>query len=448
MVMTAGIQRGHSPDEHRRSTGEVAALLSVDKDWWMDWREAAMGARHVGVYPGFEPRLVVGESATRVLTLAEERDLGTYAPVSPKGVIDELERAGLRGRGGAGFPAAIKWRVVGAADQCVVVANGEEGEPASFKDRWLLAHRPHAVLDGLLLAADVLGAERALVYLSHPETVEAIHNALSELPAEISVRVETRVVAHRYVAGEESAVVRAINGGPALPTAKPPRVFESGVDDLPTLVQNVETLANAAWIARHGAVAYRSVGTCNSPGSVLVTLTGACDRPGVYEVPFGPSLRELFERCTGAAPLNAPGLIMGGWFAGIADPAEVLDSSWCYDALSAAGSAVGCGSVTVLSRGQRVGDVAAELARWYAAESAQQCGVCRKATEAIANALARVRDGMTESGDIDNLQRWGNGLRGKGACALLDGAANLARTSVRIMYPTHGSESSTGKGPS
>lgn len=400
-------------------------------------------ALHVGVYPGFEPRLMLGESATRRLTLAEERDLGSYAPVDPGGVIDELDRAGLRGRGGAGFRAAIKWRTVATAERCVVVANGEEGEPASFKDRWLLTHRPHAALDGLLLAADVLGAERAVVYLSHPETAAAIEAALAELPAELAARIETCVVGHRYVAGEESAVVRAINGGPALPTAKPPRVFESGVDGLPTLVNNVETLAHAAWIARHGAAAYRNQGTASSPGSALVTLTGACARPGVYEVPYGPTLRELLVRCTGTDPGAAPGLMMGGWFAGIAEPAEVLDCTWCYDALSAVGSAVGCGSVTVLPAGQPVADVAAQLARWYAAESSQQCGVCSKATVAIAETLARVRDGMAESGDTENLQRWGTSLRGRGACAFLDGAANLARTSVRVLHPTHVLEPTT-----
>lgn len=403
-------------------------------------------ARHVGVYPGLEPRLVLGESATRRLTLAEERHLGTYSPVDPVGIIDLLESAGLRGRGGAGFPAAIKWRTVAAAGRCVVVANGGEGEPASFKDRWLLTHRPHAVLDGLLLAADVVGADRAVIYLSHPETVVAIRTALSELSAEIASRIEMCVVAHRYVAAEESAVVRAINGGPALPTAKPPRVFESGVDGVPTLVTNAETLAHAAWIARHGVAAYRSHGTDSSPGTTLVTLTGACGRPGVYEVPYGPTLRELFVRCTGTDPEDAAGLVMGGWFAGIASPAEVLDATWCYDALAAIGSAVGCGSVTVVPAEQPVSDVAAGLARWYAAESAQQCGVCRKATVAIADALARLRDGVAEGSDTENLQRWGTSLRGKGACALLDGAANLARTSVRLTSSTRVLEPTTGRG--
>ena len=392
-----------------------------------------MTSAHAGVYPGLTPRLMIGESASRPLTLDEERAAGTYEPVDPGGVIAELERAGLRGRGGAGFPAHVKWRAVGGG-RCVVVGNGEEGEPASGKDRWLLTRRPHAVLDGLLLAAGATGAGRAVLYLSHQETVDAVAAARAELPPEVASRVEVHVVAHRYVAGEESAVCNSVNGGPALPKAKPPRVYEAGVDGLPTLVSNVETLAMAAWIARRGAAAYREHGTPASPGTALVTLQGACARPGVYEVPYGVTVRQLFTACGGTDPAGTPGLLMGGWFGGIAGPG-VLDARWCYDHLAAAGSSLGCGSVTLLARDERVADVAAGLARWYAAESAGQCGVCRKGTEAIAGALARVRDaglagGAAPPADLAGLERWGTSLRGKGACAFLDGAANLARTAI------------------
>lgn len=401
---------------------------------------------HAGVYPGLSPRLMIGESAARPLTLAEERAAGAYSPVDPAAVTGELERAGLRGRGGAGFPAHVKWRTVARADRCVVVANGEEGEPASFKDRWLLTRRPHAVLDGLLLAADVLGAARAIIYLSHPETVTAVTAALASLPPETAARIETHVVEHRYVAGEESAVCRSVNGGPALPAGRPPRVFESGVDELPTLVSNVETLVHAAWIARNGADAYRSAGTAASPGTGLVTLQGACARPGVYEVPYGVRVRDLFTECAGTDPSDAPGLLMGGWFGGIAGP-DILDADWCFDVLADRDSALGCGSVTLLGARERIQDVAARLARWYASESAGQCGVCRKGTAAVADALERLRDSADGSGaedpaDLANLARWGTSLRGKGACAFLDGAATVARTAVaaraRAAGPRHG----------
>jgi NADH:ubiquinone oxidoreductase subunit F (NADH-binding) len=309
----------------------------------------------------------------------------------------------------------------------VVVANGEEGEPSSRKDRWLLTRRPHAVLDGLLLAARTVDATRAIVYLSHPETVDSVRSAIGELPRHLADLIEVVVTEPRYVAGEETAVCRAINGGPALPLAKPPRPFESGVDARPTLVSNVETLVHAAWIARHGSAAYRQAGTDASPGTGLVSFGGACSTPGVYEVPFGPALRELLSICAGGLPEDTPGLLVGGWFGGVASP-SILDVPWCFDELRAAGSSLGCASVTVLGPRESVVSVAARLARWYQAESAGQCGVCRKGTTAIADTLNRVDADEAGEAELADLARWGLSLRGRGACAFLDGAANLART--------------------
>jgi NADH:ubiquinone oxidoreductase subunit F (NADH-binding) len=403
----------------------------------------APGARYSAQpHPEIKPRLVIGQSGRRPLRLAEEHAAGSYARVETDALIAELERAGLRGRGGAGFPAHIKWRAVASADRPrVVVANGEEGEPASYKDRWLLTHRPHAVIDGLLVAAATVKADRSVLYLSHPETIRAVRWALAELPVAVADRIEVHRVRHRYVAGEESAVCRAINGGPALPLAKPPRVFESGVDGRPTLVSNVETLVHAAWIARHGAAEYRRYGTGDSRGTGLVTFSGAGRRSsarepfGVFEVPYGRTLRELLDTCCGGVLAGSPGLLMGGWFGGIAD-VSVLDTAWCYDSLRAAGSSLGCGAVTVLGPTERLADVAARLAAWYAAESAQQCGVCREGTEAIADVLARIRADQTDASDLPSLSRWGTSLRGRGACAFLDGAANLAR-SMSELIGTH-----------
>jgi NADH:ubiquinone oxidoreductase subunit F (NADH-binding) len=386
------------------------------------------------VYPGLEPRLVIGESGSRPMSLQEELTAGTYAPVVTDLLVDEIEIAGLRGRGGSGFPAHRKWRAVqeGVAPR-VVVANGEEGEPSSFKDRWLLTNRPHAVIDGLLLATSAIGADRAVLYLSHPETVSSVLRALEESPSlPDDVNVEVHVVEPRYVAGEETAVCRSINGGPALPLAKPPRPFESGVDGRPTLVSNVETLVQAAWIARNGATAYRAIGTSLSPGTTLVTLGGACRRPGVFEVPFGLTLERLIEDCAGGLDGEMIGVLCGGWFMGVAGP-SLLEATWCFDAMRAAGSGVGCGAVTVLGDNERIEEVVARLARWYVEESAQQCGVCVKGTVAIADTLELFSRGSAEPDALANLARWGTTMQGRGACAFLDGAANLSGTFSKIM---------------
>ncbi|WP_211169517.1 NADH-ubiquinone oxidoreductase-F iron-sulfur binding region domain-containing protein, partial [Pseudonocardia bannensis] len=349
-------------------------------------------------------------------------------------VISELGGAGLRGRGGAAFPAHVKWAAVAAATgPKVVVANGEEGEPASAKDRWLLTHRPHLVLDGLLLAARTVGADRVVLYLAHPDTVTAAGRALDELRAAgalpTGVTIDVHVVEPSYVAGEETAACRSISGGPALPLAKPPRPHESGVGGAPTLVSNVETLAHAAWIARHGAAAYRSVGTPDSPGTTLVTLSGACARPGVYEVPFGLSVADLFASVGGGFTSSPVGFVMGGWFGGLL-AAERATVTCCYEAVRAAGSGLGCAAITALRADEDPVAVAADIAAWYARESAAQCGVCVKGTASIRDALGALRDGRATGPEPANLARWGTALPRRGACAFLDGAATLARTVV------------------
>ncbi|MGA4538969.1 NADH-ubiquinone oxidoreductase-F iron-sulfur binding region domain-containing protein [Uniformispora flossi] len=396
----------------------------------------ALPAR-AAAHPGIEPRLAVPAAADRRLDLAAERALGTYRNPLADGIVGELERAGLRGRGGAAFSAHVKWRTVAASTGATVaVANGEEGEPASAKDRWLLTHRPHLVLDGLLLAARTVGAARAIVYLSHEETAAAVRDAIAELAADgdaAAASLEVHEVASTYVAGEESALVRAINGGPALPTAKPPRPFERGVDGLPTLVSNVETLAHAAVISRIGAEAFRAYGTAASPGTALVTLSGACGRPGVYEVPLGLTVEELFEQVGGGLVDGVHGFLAGGWFGGVLRR-DRAGTACCYDALRAAGSGLGCGAFTALGPDRPILAAAAEIGAWYAAESAAQCGVCLNGTRAIGETFARVRDGQGRADDHAKLVRWGQSLPGRGACAFLDGAATLAR-SVAGEYP-------------
>lgn len=388
------------------------------------------------VYPGLSPRLMVAESRHGYTDLAAEIALGTYeSRYCGDELVEQLTLSGLRGRGGAGFPAGVKWgSVAKQPGPKVVVANGEEGEPASYKDQWLLIHRPHLVIDGLLLAARACGAARAVVYLSHPETESAVNRAISELKfagrLEGLPSVEVFTVAPTYVGGEETSVCRAISGGPALPLAKPPRPFEKGVDGLPTLVSNVETLAHAAWISRHGGKAYCQTGTLDSSGTTLVTLSGACRRPGVYEIPFGVTIRDVVETLGGGF-ISAPrGLAVGGWFGGLAGPGG-LDLQCEFGACKSAGNGWGCGAVTILGEHDDPVHFAAGLAAWYERESARQCGVCTKGTAAIAATLKTLAaHGATQS-DNENLVRWGQVLPGRGACAFLDGAAALSRTLMK-----------------
>src|SRR5262252_5085192 len=240
------------------------------------------------------PRLLAGDFASGPMPLADH--LARYGPVPPSArrrsqredLIAEIELAGLTGRGGAGFPTARKLAAVAARRHAVVIGNGTEGEPASAKDKVLMATSPHLVLDGAAIAAELVGAAQAIV-IAHPAVIEIVAEAAAERRLARLDRVRLSVVqaADRFVAGEASAVVRWLERGVPKPKSTPPRLSERGLHGRPTLVQNVETLAHLALIARYGAAWFRAVGTSAEPGTTLVTLVGAVEYPGVYEVAIG-----------------------------------------------------------------------------------------------------------------------------------------------------------------
>lgn len=392
------------------------------------------------VAPCMDARLARTRPDGSPLGLSGEQELGYLqqapTPESTAGLIDALTRSRVQGRGGAGFPAHVKWRAVAAADgERVVVVNGHEGEPASGKDRWLLLNRPHLVLEGLLLAASALAAARTIVCVSREDTRASIEAAIADLEREHLVpdgaAVEVVSLDHRYVSGEESALVRGINGAPALPTFKPPRPFEEGVGGQPTLIQNVETLAHVAWIHRHGPDAFAELGTDTSPGSALFTVMGGPEGCAIIEAPLGIEIHELFS-FVGIEPENVGRVLLGGWFGGV-HGSEVLGLECDYTTLKVAGSGLGCASLTAVGPDEDVAGMVAQLGAWYASESAQQCGVCRNATRAIGKALGKNAAGVADDDDLADLSRWGVTLPGRGACGLLDGAATLARTTVSVV---------------
>ncbi|MFD9078800.1 NADH-ubiquinone oxidoreductase-F iron-sulfur binding region domain-containing protein [Streptomyces erythrochromogenes] len=381
------------------------------------------------------PGTVLGTAPDTGESADAYRAAGGYGTATGSGeLLAHLAASGLRGRGGAGFPAAVKLRSVrdngdrGGPDDLggrpVVVANGEEGEPGSAKDRWLLRARPHLVLDGLARAAAITGAVRGFVYLSDPAAGASVRRALAEHPPPLPVEVvETD---HTYVAGEETAVVRRIDGGPALPAAKPPRPFEQGVGGAPTLVSNVETLARIALTAARPDL------RLDIARGTLVTLSGVPAGPVLTEVPYGIPLRALASRH--GVP-DAAGALMGGLFGGLVD-ARALDLPLEPGALTAAGTALGCGAIRFLAPGACPVTCAADAAAHLAAESARQCGVCVSGTSAIGDTLSALAAGTAGPDTADRLDRWSRGLRGRGACGLLDAAAGLAGSLLRA-FPGH-----------
>lgn len=376
------------------------------------------------VWPGSPPRLLTDDRED----LAAYRERGGYRLLTDADeLLAEVDASGLLGRGGAAFPLAVKLRAVranGHSVGSVVIANGEEGEPASVKDRWLLRNRPHLILDGLRLAATLVGASLAYVLVADPDSARSIESALSELDMR-DVSIEVFAVRPGYVAGEETAAVQAINGGPAKPTDKPPRPFESGVGGCPTLVSNVETLANLAYIHGHGSAVFRSQGTAQSPGTFLATITGAGVPAVLYEIPHGLPFSELLAK-HGVSPDRLRGVLMGGYFAGLVNR-RVLDTTLDHETIRGIGSGLGCGAISLITDECPVA-VAAAVAAYFDRENAGQCGSCFNGTAAMAAAARALRDGVATTDDLDRLRRWSVVLRGRGACGTLDAACNVAAT--------------------
>ena len=348
-------------------------------------------------------------------------------------LLGEVERSGLTGRGGAGFPAARKLAAVAARPSAVVVANGTEGEPASAKDKVLLARSPHLVLDGAVLAARIAGASQAIIVVHHLVR-EIIDNAVAERRRAGSDRVRIRVVtaADRFVAGEASAVVHWIGRGVPAPTLVPPRLSERGLGGKPTLVQNVETLAHLALIARYGAAWFRAVGTPAEPGSMLVTVLGAVHEPCVHEVAIGTPVGEVLGLAGGAsAPLQA--LLVGGYFGTWISAATAAAQPFSSAGLAALGASPGAGLIAALP-GDACGLAeTARVVRYLADESTGQCGPCLFGLDAVAGEFLRLADGGTS--DLATLRRWLGQVDGRGACRHPDGAVRLIRSALAAFGP-------------
>jgi NADH:ubiquinone oxidoreductase subunit F (NADH-binding) len=393
---------------------------------------------------GFQRLLLPGQRTRE--TLAEYKSTGGYADEAwrrrPAELIDLVERSGLLGRGGSAFPAGRKWRAVASRpDPRVVLVNGAESEPASHKDHALLSLRPHLVIEGALLAARAVDARDCIFYLHAGD--EAAEHAIRETVAELEraevERLRLRIVTAPpgYVAGEETSAIQRASGKAARPSFKPPRAFERGVRGRPTLVQNVETLANVPLISAHGVEWFRAMGTTDLPGTILVTLSGAVARPGVYEVPGGAEIGWILEQSGGLPPGETlQALLPGGYFSGWLDATSIHQrASLTPGSLRRFGAALGTAAVTVVPGSVCGLAQAAALLRFFARESARQCGPCTLGTAAMADILERVLRGQPERDDLTRLRRYSEEmLPGRGACGHLDGATTAARTALTVFH--------------
>src|SRR5581483_5013487 len=326
---------------------------------------------------------------------------------SGAGVLATVAESGLRGRGGAAFPVGRKWQFAAEApgDRKYVVCNGGEDEPGSRKDRYLMENYPHKVIEGLLLSGYAIGAREAYLYVNreYAGALDSLQRALAEAEGagyigerlfggDYGITVRMHQAETTYVAGEDSAAVESLEGKKALPRQKPPYPATHGLHGQPTVINNVETLANVPAIIARGAAWYRTIGTPDSPGTMLFTTLERVKRPGIYELPFGTPLRTLYEDCAGGLddprPLKA--ILPGGPSSGFLLP-DALDLPLDYEQFRDAGSALGCGVMTFYPEGTDMVEEVLKIADFFARESCGQCAKCQFETQQLLRILQMVK---------------------------------------------------------
>jgi NADH:ubiquinone oxidoreductase subunit F (NADH-binding) len=402
--------------------------------------------------PGL-PRLLPGSGTVPVDLRAH---LAAHGPLHPAGgrdgLLREVAAAGLTGRGGAAFPVARKLAAAAQARPApVVVGNGAEGEPASSKDRSLLWISPHLVLDGLQLAARAAGSAAAVLYVPRNERLHGrLAGAIAERAAAgmDTASVELVTAPDRFLAGEESALASRLAGRPALPAYRPVRGLPRLAPGRAALVQNVETLAHLALIARYGAAWFRMAGTEAEPGSMLATLHLADGRASVAEVPLGAGLADLLgldagpSGPAGAGPAGpevpsafgpVQAVLVGGYHGAWLPAAQAAGLPLANAALRPLGAAVGAGVLAALPADRCGLAETARVARYLALESAGQCGPCFNGLPRIAAAVAHLAGPRPDHRARADLERWAGLVTGRGACHHPDGSVRFIRSALRVF---------------
>src|SRR5918999_3782945 len=373
------------------------------------------------------------------------RGLAAALEHAPEDVIDVVRRSGLRGRGGAGFPTGIKWRTV-REDPCPTkyfVCNAAEGEPGTFKDRWLLRMNPYQVLEGVAIAAHAVGAKRAYIGIKSGfgEEIDRLSRAMKEMGERDllgPVPVELVGGPDEYLFGEEKALLEVIEGNDPLPRIVPPwmeGLFRQPGSPNPTVVNNVETLANVPHILREGAGWLRAFGTEDSPGTMLFTVCGDVRHPGVYELPLGLSLRDLVYEVGGGPPA---GRELKAVFPGASNTvisAEQLDTPLGFDAMRAVGSALGSGGFVVYDESACIVRATLAFSRFLYVESCAQCPACKHGTGAITELLELIDSGEGSDADVDTILARALTVTDAQRCALPTGETLIAQSAVQVFGP-------------
>jgi NADH-quinone oxidoreductase subunit F len=390
----------------------------------------------------FEPVLLKRAALPRSETINVYLENGGYQALQkalrsyrPDELVEIVKQSKLRGRGGAGFPAGLKWSFMPKDDGVkYVCVNTDEGEPGTFKDRVLIENDPHQVIEGTIIAAYAVGAQRAFVYirgeffLGFKRWIKAISDAYAHgflgqniQGSGFNLELSVHRGAGAYICGEETALIESLEGKRGEPRLKPPYPAQRGYRGAPTLVHNVETLANVPHIVLHGPEWYASIGTDKSTGPKLFCLSGHVFRRGIYELPLGTSLREIIYEHGGGVPggKRIKAVIPGG----ASTPpltADQLHVAMDFESLAEVGSSLGTGAIMVLNEDTSMVDVARRTARFFAHESCGRCTPCRVGSRRVVDILEALHAGNGRPGDVDRLQDLCYGIGGRTFCPMGD----------------------------
>ncbi|MBM4043785.1 MAG: NADH-quinone oxidoreductase subunit NuoF [Planctomycetes bacterium] len=376
--------------------------------------------------------------------------------MSPDQIIAEVERSGLRGRGGAGFPTGRKWRFArdAAGDPKFVICNADEGDPGAYMDRSALEGDPFSVLEGMTVGAYAIGAQEGVIYVrdEYPLAVEKLEIAIGQARAHgllgknimgKGLSFDIRLVrgGGAFVCGEETALIASIEGRPGEPRQRPPFPAQKGLWGKPTVINNVETWANVPWILSHGADAFRTMGTENSKGTKVFSIVGKINNTGLIEVPMGIKLREVIYEIGGGIPEGKRfKAIQTGGPSGGCIPHQLLDLPVDYESLTQAGAIMGSGGMIVMDEDTCMVDVARYFLDFLKEESCGKCSPCREGIATALDILNRICRGEGKQGDIETLDAIGRMMKGFSLCALGTTAPNPILSTIRYFrdeYEAH-----------
>lgn len=364
----------------------------------------------------------------------------------PQQIIDRVKESGLRGRGGAGFPTGVKWGFLPKDGRPrYLVVNSDEAEPGTFKDRELIEHNPHQLIEGMIISSYAIGAHEAYIYCrgefleGYEQLTRAVHEAYLHgylgdniLDSGFSLNLKVYRGAGAYICGEESALLESLEGKRGNPRLKPPFPAVAGLYGMPTIVNNVETIANVPPLVTYGPEWYRSTGTEKSPGIKIMSISGRVKRPGNYEVPMALPLRALIEEYAGGMVdgRTVKAVIPGGSSVPLLT-ADQLDTPLDYESMMAAGTMLGSGGCIVLDDSVCMVSAAHRLMKFYREESCGKCTPCREGTYWMTDVLGRIDAGLGDEGDLDTLLDIADNVGGKCFCPLGDASLGFMVSAIK-----------------